>query len=265
MKIYKTHFLEKESDVSIISDSKLAINYAKESFYFHRNILEQYIKKNKRFLTSFSPLKVKTSQKIIKIMADAAEICDVGPMAAVAGALSDLMRESMKTQKNVSKNETSQCNVALVENGGEISVDSQKPMKIALYAGDNELNLNLGFLIKKEDCPFGIGTSSATVGHAISLGLADAVTIFAENAALADAAATKVCNMVKGRDVEKSIKKGLDVIDDINGVTGAFISREDKVGQVGKIPQLIKITGYKYQILNKVKDLVLEGDYEIIK
>ncbi|GAG59169.1 unnamed protein product [marine sediment metagenome] len=58
----------------------------------------------------------------------------------------------------------------------------------------------------------GIGTSSATVGHAISLGQSDAVTVFAKNAVLADAAATKVGNVVKGEDIEKSIKKDYDLI-----------------------------------------------------
>lgn len=258
----KHHFSEKESDITIISNSNAAILKGKKSFYTHRSALEKYILKDNEFLTSFVPVSVITNEKVVVLMAEAAYICEVGPMAAVAGAIADLMIADMKIRDET---DYIPAKDALVENGGEIIVDSSVPIKIALYAGKNELNLNLGFLIKKEDCPFGIGTSSATVGHAISLGLADAVTIFAENAALADAAATKVCNMVKGRDVEKSIKKGLDVIDDINGVTGAFISREDKVGQVGKIPQLIKITGYKYQILNKVKDLVLEGDYEIIK
>jgi len=127
------------------------------------------------------------------------------------------------------------------------------------------LNLNLGFLIKREDCPIGIGTSSATVGHAISLGQSDAVTVFAKNAVLADAAATKVGNVVKGEDIEKSIKNGLDLASEIEGVRGVFISRENKVGQVGKLPQLIKIEGDKNRILKNKLDDLFEGDFEIFK
>jgi len=261
LKIYKSHFSEKESDITIISDSKLAITKAQERFYFHRKNLEKYVAVNKHFLTSFSPVKVKTEFQVINDMADVAEKCDVGPMAAVAGALADLMLAAMKVQKSKFLN----CKVALVENGGEIAIDSETPISVALYAGRNPLNINLGFLIKNEDCPIGIGTSSATVGNAISLGQADAVTIFAKNAALADAAATKIGNLVKGNDIEKSIKQSLDKIEDIEGVIGGFISRGDRVGQVGKLPQLIKIEGNKYQILKKAKDLVSPGDYEIIK
>ena len=198
-------------------------------------------------------------------MANAALVCDVGPMAAVAGALADLMLESMKSKSGKEVSEIDLCKIALVENGGEIAIDSEESMSIALYAGQNELNLNLGFLVKKEDCPIGIGTSSATVGHAISLGQSDAVTIFAKNATLADAAATKIGNLVKGEDIEKSIKKGLDAIDDIDGVYGAFISREDKIGHAGKIPQLVKIEGEKNRIIKqKFKD-AFPGDYEIFK
>jgi ApbE superfamily uncharacterized protein (UPF0280 family) len=265
LKVYKTHFLEKESDITIISESKAAILKARKIFYLHRGNLEKFVLKNNQFLNSFSPIKVNTELRIIKIMAAAAELCDVGPMAAVAGALADLMLEVMKNPDEKEGNDFIKAEIALVENGGELAIDSIKPMNIALFAGNNELNLNIGFLIEKKDCPIGIGTSSATVGHAISFGQADAVTIFAENAALADAAATKVANSVKGEDIEKSIKEGLDIADDLEGVFGTFISREDKIGQAGRIPKLVKIEGDKRQILREKIDDAYLGDYEIFK
>jgi len=261
LKPFKYHFTEKESDITIISESKEAIHLAREVFLEHRKVLEDYVKKDKEFLTSFSPVKVNTDQEIIRLMADAAVICDVGPMAAVAGAFADLMLDAMKLKKegfNPAK-------IALVENGGEIAIDSVEPMKLALYAGENELNLNLGFLIKKDDCPIGLGTSSATVGHAISLGEADAVTIFAKNATMADCAATAIANLVKGDDIEKSIKIALDAVDDIEGVTGAFISRQNKVGQVGKLPELIKIEGDQFSILKKKLEDISSNDLDVFK
>lgn len=260
--VYKFHFTEKESDITILSESKKAIIRAKNEFYHQRKILEQYVLKDKRFLKSFSPVKVKTDLTIIKIMAEATELCGVGPMAAVAGALADLMLSAMKRDDIP---DFQPAKIALVENGGEIAIDSEKDMKIALYAGENQLNLNIGFLIQKKDCPIGLGTSSATIGHAISLGQADAATVFAKNATLGDAAATKIANLVKGPDIEKSIKKGLDAIDDIDGVYGAFISRDNKIGYAGKIPQLIKIEGEKNRLIKqKFKD-AFPGDYEIFE
>jgi len=265
LKAFKSHFSEKESDITIISDSMKAILRAKKSFQFHRKKLDEYIAENNLFRKSFSPIKVNSNFKVIKIMAKVATMCDVGPMAAVAGVLADLMIEEMNLNISSDESEFEECNVALVENGGEIAINSEEPMSIALYAGKNKLNLNIGFLVKKEDCPIGIGTSSATVGHAISLGQADAVTIFAKSAALADAAATKIGNLVKGDDIEKSIKKGLDAVDDIEGLRGAFISRQNKVGQTGKLPELIRIEGNRMDLLgNKLGDVLID-DYELFK
>ena len=262
MKLYKFHFIEKESDVSIISEVKKAILIAKEAFYYHRGILDKYIEKHDEFRKSFSPVKITSNDEIIQIMADAALACDVGPMAAVAGALADLMLKKMMLE-DTSSNLPAKVN--LVENGGEIINDSEEEMKVALFAGHNQLNLNIGFLLTKTDCPIGIGTSSATIGHAISLGQADAATVFADNATLADAAATKIGNLVKGPDVEKSIKRALDAVDELEGVRGAFISREDKIGQVGKLPKIFKIEGDKEQIFKKKLDSILPGEYEIFK
>ena len=102
MKLYKFHFIEKESDVSIISEAKKAILIAKEAFYHHRGILDKYIKKHDEFRTSFSPVKITSNAEIIQIMADAALECDVGPMAAVAGALADLMLKEMMLEELMS-------------------------------------------------------------------------------------------------------------------------------------------------------------------
>ena len=259
MKVYKHHFIEKESDITIISESKIAIDHAKKAFFSHRTILEKYVAKHPQFSKSFRPVKVLSSDSIIQIMGHAAELYDVGPMAAVAGALADLMLNEMKTEKF----DFIPVKTALVENGGEIAIDSEKDMNIALYAEQNQLNLNIGFLITKKDCPLGIATSSATVGHAISLGQADAVTIFSDSAANADAAATKIANLVKGNDIEKSIKKALDAVDDYTGIRAALICRENKVGQVGKLPQLFKTEGEKTAIFKDKLESTFPGDYEI--
>ena len=48
--------------------------------------------------------------------------------------------------------------------------------------------------------PFGLATSSGTVGHSLSFGNADAACVLADNAAVADAYATAVGNMVKTKD-----------------------------------------------------------------
>lgn len=261
MQIYKFHFIEKESNITIISESGEAILRAKKEFYYQRPLLEEYISHHKEFFSSFSPVKIQTDSEIINLMAQAAILCDVGPMATVAGAFADLMLNAMKPRNN----ESDEVKVALIENGGEVAVDSEKSIKVALFAGDNKLSINIGFLIKKKDCPIGIATSSATIGHAISLGEADAVTIFAKNATIADGAATKICNLVKGTDIESSIKKGLDAADDLSDINGAFITRQDKIGITGKIPEMFKITGNKDIILKKKIEYFFPEDFDVFK
>jgi len=262
LKIYKYHFIEKESDITIISESKSAILKAKEGFFRHRKILEKYVTQNNKFLTSFSPIRIKTEFEIVNLMSEASILCEVGPMATVAGAFADIMMDLMKDEDDPN---IAPAKIALVENGGEIAVDSEKEMKIALFAGYNELNLNIGFLIEKRNCPVGIGTSSATIGHAISLGQADAVTVFGKNATLADGAATRIANLVKGADVEKSIKNALDAAEDIEGVFGTFISRDNKIGQVGKLPKIFKIEGDKKIVLKKKFEGLFPGKYDVFK
>jgi len=262
LKIYKYHFIEKESDITLISESKGAILKAKNGFLRHRKILEKYVTRNNKFLKSFSPIRIKTEFEIVNLMSDASILCEVGPMATVAGAFADVMMDLMKDEDDPN---IVPAKIALVENGGEIAVDSEKEMKIALFAGYNELNLNIGFLIEKRNCPVGIGTSSATIGHAISLGQADAVTVFAKNATIADGAATRITNLVKGADVEKSIKSALDAAEDIEGVFGVFISRDNKIGQVGKLPKIFKIEGDKKIVLKNKFEGLFPEKYEIFK
>ena len=261
MKVFKHHFTEKESDITIISDSKVAIDHAKEAFYRDRTILENYVGKHPLFESSFEPVKIYGSDPIIQIMSQASEMYQVGPMAAVAGAFADLMLQEMKSKKP----DFIPAKTALVENGGEIAIDSETDMKIALYAGENRLNLNIGFLITKKDCPLGIATSSAPIGHAVNLGRADAATIFCDNATNADAAATKIANLVQGDDIEQSIKKALEAVDDFPDIRGALICRENKVGHVGNIPQLFKIEGEKGSILKNKFETAFSDGYETIK
>ena len=70
--------------------------------------------------------------------------------------------------------------------------------------------------------PVGLCTSSGTVGHSLSLGKADSVTVLAPSAALADAAATRLGNEVSGGD-RKNINEVLEIAKTIPGLLGVFI------------------------------------------
>lgn len=223
----------KESNVLFKSESSVAITRAIETIKFHRMDLESYINVHPLFRYTLQPYPIGgDAPMIVKIMSQSCNHIHVGPMAAVAGALADLAVESMVA---------SGAKIAIVENGGEVSASSEESFSIGLYAGNHPLSNKIGFIISPCDCPIGVGTSSATVGHAISFGEADSATVFAGSSALADAAATAICNAVDGKDVEASVQRGLDFADEISGVRGALIIRGKYVGSVGLIPRLAKV------------------------
>ncbi|MHA1341775.1 MAG: UPF0280 family protein [Candidatus Helarchaeota archaeon] len=248
--LYSRHTIVKESDIFIKTDIKKAIDEALLTIKKNRAILINYIRNYPEFKTSFKPIKInKDAPLIIRMMALAAEKCDVGPMAAVAGALADLGVDTMK--KNGAK-------VCIIENGGEICAEANIQVDVGIYAGESILSEKIGFRLRPKDFPIGIGTSSGTVGHAFSYGVADAAIAFTNNATLADAAATAIGNEVRGKDIEKSIQNGLEIAETIDGVRGAFIILGDKAGTVGKLPQFIKIKGAKSEILKNKFDFLTD-------
>jgi ApbE superfamily uncharacterized protein (UPF0280 family) len=195
--------------------------------------LKKYSVIHPEFIRTLEPIKIQQgAPEVVNRMSDAAEKAKVGPMAAVAGAIADLAAEEMEKHGAM---------VIVVEDGGEASVRRSVKLDVAIYAGGTPVSGKLGFRILQEDVPLGIGTSSATVGHAESFGSADAATVIAYDAALADAAATAVCNAVVGEDLNESVKKGLRIAQSIEGVRGALILRGKSVGMVGNLPKLIGI------------------------
>ena len=234
LKKFRSHFIIEESDVTIITDREDLIRNSVKNLIENREIIKRTIKKDIKFQKSFKPYFVseKSPPEIIESMQNASEICNVGPMAAVAGALADLMCDTLKKGG---------AQIAVVENGGEIAIDSKEDIFIALYSMTTILKANIGFLFKGGGQSTGVGTSSGTFGHAVSFGEADTVTVFANNASIGDAAATRVANEVKGDDVEGSVGKGLEIADSLDKVRGVFITRGEYVGKSGNIPELVSV------------------------
>lgn len=224
----------KESNIFFKSDSRKAIDVAISAIRLHRMELENYIALHPEFRYALDSISIeKEAPLIVQLMVRFTEIFDIGPMAAVAGVLADLAVQAILGEG---------ARKAIVENGGEISAFSDEPFNVSLYLGENVLSNRMGFQVSPSDCPIGIATSSATIGHAISFGEADAVTVFADNAGLADAAATAFCNSVIGDDEEGSINKGLQYADKFRTIIrGVFIVRGKYMGTMGKIPEFIDI------------------------
>ncbi|MFC1927875.1 UPF0280 family protein, partial [Chloroflexota bacterium] len=86
--------------------------------------------------------------------------------------------------------------------------------------------------ITPRETPLGICTSSGTVGHSLSLGSADAVIVLSPSTALADAAATALCNVVKTPD---DIPQAIERAQSIEGLRGLVIIVGDNMGVWGKV------------------------------
>ncbi len=229
-KLIKEAYNLKDSQCTLISESQAAIDAAKESIQRSLFDLELYVRANPRFLYTLTPIPAPDNPLVAKIMAQAAEKADVGPMAAVAGAIADLAVEAMLRTG---------CQVAVVENGGEIMAQSNQPVDVAVAAGEEPLSRRFGFRLT--EFPIGVATSSGRFSHAFSFGDAEAATVFCKNASIADAAATAVGNVVKGDDAKAGIQAGISRGLSIDGVEGIMIIYKGEVGTAGKIPQIIKL------------------------
>jgi hypothetical protein len=159
---------------------------------------------------------------MVKEMIRVSTLANVGPMASVAGAMAELVsKDLLEISKEV-----------IVENGGDIYLATSRERTIGIYAGSSPLSFKLGIAISPEDSPLGICTSSGTVGPSLSFGKADAVCVLSKSAALADAAATAVGNVVRGgKDVERGLERGSE----IEGVLGTLIIIGEQMGVWGKI------------------------------
>ena len=212
----------KETDLYIRASTNLK-RKALKLVLKYRNTLERYIERHPTFLTSLGPFSIEEdAPRIVKSMAESAAKVGVGPMASVAGAIAEFVgSELLAFSPEI-----------IVENGGDIYLKSLRKRLIGIYAGESPLTGKISLEINKEDTPLGICTSSGTVGHSLSYGKADAVIVLSKSAALADAAATAIGNLIKQPD---DIPNGIEFAKGIDGLLGVVIIEDDKIGLWGEV------------------------------
>jgi len=212
----------KETDLLVRAERDLSME-TRESVLRYRHQLETYISENPLFRESLIPLADDPYAPVmVREMIRTSQLAGVGPMAAVAGAMAEMVsRDLLKFSEEV-----------IVENGGDIYLSTSKERTIGIYAGKSPLSLKIGIVISPEESPLGVCTSSGTVGPSLSFGKANAVCLLSKSAALADAAATAVGNVVKEK---KDIELGLERGREIAGILGALIIVQEKMGVWGNI------------------------------
>lgn len=186
--------------------------------------LKTYIELHPEFLTSLSPVDIAPgAPKIAQDMVRAAKVCNVGPMAGVAGAMAQAAAEEFAEKSpNI-----------LVENGGDIYIFSSRPRTVGLLP-DPKRDMNLGLKLNVSDFPVALCASSGRIGHSLSLGQGDLVVVRAQNAALADCAATALANMLKNKkDVNAVLALTKELAKD--GLQGVFTQFDDRLGIWGEM------------------------------
>lgn len=195
-----------------------------------RRQIEGYIRSSPLFLDSLVPLPADpAAPEVVQEMLAAGLAAGVGPMAAVAGVIAEAVGRGLQRAG---------IEDLLVENGGDIFIARKQRCTVAVYAGPSPLSNRVGIVLNEEVQPCGVCCSSATVGHSLSFGHADAVVVLAPGTALADAAATRIGNEV-GR-APAPLEAALEAARSIEGLNGVLIVRGTEMGAWGGI-ELVRL------------------------
>jgi len=218
-------FRFRQTFATILADDPVHVEAAKAGILAARQDIEAYIARDPFFAATFDPYEPDSDEPVIVRMADAARKAGVGPMAAVAGAVAWVGVEAMQEAGAL---------FGVIDNGGDIALLADRPVRVGVHAGEAALSDRIAFVVPPRDTILGVCTSSATVGFSISFGIADAVTVFSQDVALADAWATSVCNQI--RPADRSV---LDRVDPAE-VGGVFAIMGDDTVTWGNVPPVVK-------------------------
>jgi len=219
-----TNIAAKETDLQVLTNKPADKSFIEERIRAYRWDIENYIDRDRRFLTALKPLAVELSApEIVKEMSLQSSKANVGPMASVAGAIAEFLGRDLlkKGHKEV-----------IIENGGDIFIKTRKVRAIGIYAGKSRLLSKLKLQIRPKDTPLGICTSSGTIGHSLSFGCADSVVILSRSVILADAVATATANLVQSK---ADLQKAVDFARSIKGITGVIIIFRNNLISWGKV------------------------------
>jgi len=221
----------KDTDLHILADRDVSF-LAQDLALQYRLQVETYITKNPEFARSLIPLiRDNHAQPLVKEMFDAGLMAGVGPMASVAGVIAEYVGRALRKE----------CLEVMVENGGDIFLWRTTDCRVGIFAGESPLSNKVGVRLTAAAMPVAVCTSSGTVGHSLSFGKADSVTVIAQSAALADAVATRLGNEVgRSGGGNSGIKKALETGRQIDGVQGVVVICDELMGAVGEI-ELIRI------------------------
>lgn len=223
VKYRRYEFKYRETITTILSKDEKVYRKAVEGMLYARNRIEEYISKNPFFLTSLEPLEC--YGEVVERMCQASKAAGVGPMASVAATVAWYGVERANSD------------FIVIDNGGDIVYRIDEPVRVGIYAGRG---ISVGFELEPFEGIKSVCTSSGKIGPSISFGFADAVTVFSENPAMADAFATAIGNEIKENFGKKEIVETLEEIWKTarKYIDGVVVIKDDIIAYAGDVPEL---------------------------
>jgi ApbE superfamily uncharacterized protein (UPF0280 family) len=212
----------KETDLWVGAETDLT-NETRDLIFSCRYQIENYINTYPEFATSLSPFPEDSyAPSIVKEMIFAGGKVGIGPMASIAGAIAQYVGNGLLEFSDQ----------VIVENGGDIFLKTGRPATISVLAGDSVLSEKFGLLIHERMMPLGICSSSGTVGHSLSMGIANLICLLSPSASLADSAATAIGNKIKKKS---DLEKVAGWVNEIDGIIGGLAIVEEKMATWGDL------------------------------
>jgi uncharacterized protein len=189
----------------------------------YRYQLENYIHSHPVFLTTLNPYAPDPyAPFIVQEMIRATGDIGVGPMASVAGAIAQFVgTDLLKSTAQV-----------IIENGGDIFMKVDRDATVSIFAGESPLSEKIGIKIPANMMPIGICSSSGKVGHSLSMGSSDVITVISASAIRADGAATALGNSIR---TKRDLEKVPGWADSMGGIRGGVAILGDAMATWGDI------------------------------
>jgi len=224
MTIVRHHFEVEQTAVTVLAGSGY-IKIAKDAIFDARSQIISKISADPFFGTTYEPYTPSPNDEcVVKRMCIASLAASVGPMAAVAGAIAEYAVERMVSAG---------AEYAVVDNGGDIALVSDRIVNIGMYVNVNGKGLSLKIMPTARI--LGICSSSASVGPSVSFGGSDISTVISNDVSLADACATALGNAVNA----DNIKEPLEHTCGIDGVIGCLSYCNGMLSVCGDVPEMV--------------------------
>ena len=160
---------------------------------------------------AFRIKKTTSLPEVARKMIEAVKMIDeatLTPMAAIAGAVADTVRERYESEV---------LDFISINNGGDVSIGNRKGRWFRVGLADIQRGRSMPYILRIDGLRNCGVASSGFGGRSLTSGLADIVTVVASTGAIADAAATFICNNTDTEtdQAKKRIASEIDPLTDI--------------------------------------------------